>query len=116
MGIQSLSGIMLTFLFVILICSSGVLSLTHSKGIDEKPDTLARSTCFSEGVEYHGGGLENPMLSDVRSAGECQTLCQGRDGCNFFTWVNSEHEVASYRDTCWLKGTQGTPQSCSHCV
>ena len=41
---------------------------------------------------------------------------QERPGCNYFAWVNSQHEVASYRNTCWLKATSGTAQPCATCV
>ena len=30
--------------------------------------------------------------------------------------MNSEHEVAGYRNTCWLKSSSGTAQACSTCV
>ena len=67
-------------------------------------------------MEYHGGGLESPLVTGVTSAYSCQELCQGRQGCQYFTWINSQHEVLDYRNTCWLKGGQGNLQSCQTCV
>jgi len=72
--------------------------------------------CFEWEVEYHGGGLDDPMLTGVTSPDKCQELCQGRHGCNYFTWVNSQHDVAGYRNTCWLKSTQGNPQTSATCI
>merc|ERR1719350_2192356 len=74
------------------------------------PATLGQATCWEEGVEYHGGGLDNPMVDSVVSVWRCQELCQERQGCNYFTWVSQSHDVAGYRETCWLKGSQGNPQ------
>ena len=34
------------------------------------------SDCFEWGVEYHGGGLEDPMVTGVTSPDSCQLLCQ----------------------------------------
>ena len=56
------------------------------------------------------------MLTGVTSADKCQELCQERQGCNYFTWVNSQDDVSGYRNTCWLKSTQGTPQASKTCV
>jgi len=78
--------------------------------------TKEKEDCFEWGVEYHGGGLDNPMVTGVTSPDSCQSLCQERPGCNYFAWVNSEHEVTGYRNTCWLKSSPGTAQSCSTCV
>lgn len=64
--------------------------------------------CFENGIEYHGGGLEQPMVDQVTSPEECQQLCKQRAGCNYFTWVSSSSSV--YKNTCWLKGSKGTPQ------
>jgi len=72
--------------------------------------------CYEWEVEYHGGGLENPMVTGVSSPDRCQELCQVRQGCNFFTWVSSQHDVIDYRNTCWLKSTQGNPQPSKTCV
>jgi len=77
---------------------------------------IPKNDCFVWEVEYHGGGLENPMVTGVTSPDQCQELCQDRQGCNYFTWVNSQHDVTGYRNTCWLKGTQGDPQPCKTCV
>jgi len=74
------------------------------------------SDCFSTGTEYHGGGLDNPMVPGVDSAQECQRLCQQRQGCNYFTWINGQHQAPGYEYTCWLKDNQGTPQQCDTCV
>ena len=74
------------------------------------------SDCYEWGVEYHGGGLESPLVTGVISPARCQELCQGREGCLYFTWVSSQHNVLNYRNTCWLKGGQGTPQPCQSCV
>ena len=74
------------------------------------------SDCYEWGVEYHGGGLESPLVTGVISPARCQELCQGREGCLYFTWVSSLHDVLNYRNTCWLKGGQGTPQPCQSCV
>ena len=41
---------------------------------------------------------------------------QERPGCNYFAWVNSQHDVTGYRNTCWLKSSSGTAQPCSTCV
>jgi len=72
------------------------------------------SSCYEYGVEYHGGGLNNPMVEHVTSPEDCQKLCKNRDGCNFFTWVD---ETSSYYpNTCWLKGSNGDPQEDSSCV
>lgn len=80
-------------------------------------DTLPRSAeCFSSGTEYHGGGLPDPMVSGIVSAQECQGLCQFREGCNFFTWINNVHDTEFYRNSCWLKESQGSPQECPNCV
>jgi len=75
-----------------------------------------KDACYEWEVEYHGGGLDNPMLTGVTSPYECQEQCKSREGCNYFTWVNSQHDVVNYRNTCWLKSTQGNPQSCETCV
>merc|ERR1719232_414049 len=77
---------------------------------------ITKDDCFVWEVEYHGGGLENPMVTGVTSPDQCQELCQDRQGCNYFTWVSSQHDVTGYRNTCWLKGTQGDPQPCKTCV
>jgi len=74
------------------------------------------SACFEEGIEYHGGGLEDPMVSQVTSASDCQGLCQYRTGCNFFTWVGPTSPTPYYRNTCWLKGSNGKRQKDSSCV
>jgi hypothetical protein len=58
----------------------------------------AADPCYDTGVEYHGGGLDNPMVEQVEpmvrspcpqvgDPGTCQQLCQARPGCSFFTWV-----------------------------
>merc|ERR1712243_158906 len=64
---------------------------------------ITKDDCFVWEVEYHGGGLENPMVTGVTSPDQCQELCQDRQGCNYFTWVSSQHDVTGYRNTCWLK-------------
>lgn len=79
-------------------------------------DSTATATCYESGVEYHGGGLENPMVEKVVSAESCQYLCQQRQGCNFWTWVGPTSSVEYYRDTCWLKGSKGNPQSDASCI
>merc|ERR1719244_276455 len=48
------------------------------------------------------------MVTGVTSPENCQKLCQERQGCNFFTWVNPQSGF--YPNSCWLKGSQGTPQ------
>jgi len=73
-------------------------------------------SCWEPGVEYHGGGLPDPMVSEVGSPEMCQSLCQARTGCLFFTWVGPTSDVEFYRLTCWLKGSQGTPQDDPSCV
>jgi len=74
------------------------------------------SPCFEEGTEYHGVGLEDPMVSQVTSASDCQELCQHRTGCNFFTWVGPTSSTPYYRNTCWLKGSDGKRHQDSSCV
>merc|ERR1739838_922564 len=81
-----------------------------------KSNVSRAGDCYEWEVEYHGGGLENPMVTGVTSPDRCQELCQARQGCNFFTWVNSQHDVIDYHNTCWLKSTQGNPQSSQTCV
>ena len=66
-------------------------------------DVEKATDCFEWGVEYHGGGLEDPMVTGVTSPDSCQNLCQMREGCQYFAWVNSQHDVINYRNTCWLK-------------
>jgi len=73
-------------------------------------------SCWENGVEYHGGGLPDPMVDQVGSAEACQQLCQAREGCLFFTWVGPTSSVSFYRETCWLKGSKGTPQPDPSCV
>ena len=73
-------------------------------------------SCFQWGLEYHGGGLDSPLETGVTSPDRCQLLCQARAGCKFFTWLSSQHEVPDYRNTCWLKSSQGQPQQCQTCV
>lgn len=72
--------------------------------------------CYEWGVEYHGGGLEDPLVTGVTSPGQCQTLCQQRSGCQNWAWVNSQHDVVSYQNTCWLKGENFNKQPCATCV
>ena len=65
--------------------------------------------------------LPNPVSGkpsmDMNTLKRCyNTSPQERAGCNYFAWVNSEHDVASYRNTCWLKSSSGTSQPCSTCV
>ena len=55
-------------------------------------------------------------MTGITSPDRCQLLCQERAGCQFFTWLSSEHEVPDYRNTCWLKSSQGQPQQCPTCV
>ena len=38
--------------------------------------TKEKRDCFEWGVEYHGGGLDNPMVTGVTSPDSCQSLCQ----------------------------------------
>jgi len=90
--------------------------LTFSKEDSPLGSNIDKGECFEWEVEYHGGGLDNPLVTGVTSAEWCQLLCQDREGCNYFTWVNSQHDVVSYQNTCWLKSSQGTPQSCPTCV
>ena len=78
--------------------------------------TISDGECYQWGLEYHGGGLESPLVTGVTSPDRCQLLCQERSGCEFFTWVSSQHEVPDYRNTCWLKSSQGNPQQCESCV
>ena len=33
------------------------------------PPLLLASPCYEEGVEYHGGGLDNPMVDQVQGRG-----------------------------------------------
>jgi len=79
-------------------------------------DVEKATDCFEWGVEYHGGGLEDPMVTGVTSPDSCQNLCQMREGCQYFAWVNSQHDVINYRNTCWLKGPSFTKQPCDTCV
>eukprot|EP00091_Calanus_sinicus_P002290 TRINITY_DN1230_c0_g1_i4.p1 TRINITY_DN1230_c0_g1~~TRINITY_DN1230_c0_g1_i4.p1 ORF type:complete len:205 (-),score=58.52 TRINITY_DN1230_c0_g1_i4:315-884(-) len=96
-----------------------LLFLLVSVSYEDSPlrsNTSKARACYEWEVEYHGGGLENPMVTGVSDADQCQQLCQGRQGCNYFTWLSSQHEFSGYRNTCWLKSTQGTPQACKTCV
>lgn len=77
---------------------------------------MSDPSCFEHGVEYHGGGLPDPMVDQVGSAEACQQLCQGREGCLFFTWVGPTAEFSPYRETCWLKETQGSPRPDPSCI
>ena len=61
--------------------------------------------CFHWGLEYHGGGLDNPLVTGVTSPDSCQLLCQDTTHCQHFTWVSSQHEAPDYRNTCWLKAS-----------
>eukprot|EP00091_Calanus_sinicus_P002288 TRINITY_DN1230_c0_g1_i1.p1 TRINITY_DN1230_c0_g1~~TRINITY_DN1230_c0_g1_i1.p1 ORF type:complete len:186 (-),score=61.14 TRINITY_DN1230_c0_g1_i1:40-552(-) len=96
-----------------------LLFLLVSVSYEDSPlrsNTSKARACYEWEVEYHGGGLENPMVTGVSDADQCQQLCQGRQGCNYFTWLSSQHEFSGYRNTCWLKSTQGAPQACKTCV
>jgi len=102
------------YYLILLLCVTAHGSLPRSS-VRDLPGSHA-GDCFEWEVEYHGGGLDNPMVTGVTSPDQCQELCQDRQGCNYFTWVNSQHDVTGYRNTCWLKGTQGNPQPCPTCV
>jgi len=97
---------MMTLLLLLFLQFHGQLFIPQRSSAD----------CFEWEVEYHGGGLTNPMVTGISSPDKCQQLCQQREGCNYFTWVNSQHDVIDYRNTCWLKSSQGNPQSCTTCV
>merc|ERR1711933_382046 len=101
-----------TMIFKMRICIVLVLLLVEAKAQSSGKSTSVKD-CFEWGVEYHGGGLDKPMVTGVSSPDECQHLCQKRQGCQYFAWVNSQHDVLGYRNTCWLKETSGTHQSCA---
>ena len=96
--------------FILLSFQAEASDRSSKVGIDSQGD------CFEWGVEYHGGGLDNPLVTGVNSPDRCQYLCQQRQGCQYFAWVNSQHDVLDYRNTCWLKETSGTHQPCATCV
>ena len=88
--------------------------------------------CFEWEVEYHGGGLQDNLLTGVNSPDKygllymsglhtykpirCQSLCQERSDCLYWTWLSSQADYLDYRNTCWLKATTGERRSCSSCV
>ena len=61
-----------------------ILSIQAKAQSSGRSASAKQGDCFEWGVEYHGGGLENPMVTGVSSPDECQHLCQQRQGCQYF--------------------------------
>ena len=56
--------------------TKGIMKDNAIISIKFKWNVVGVGDCFEWGVEYHGGGLENPMVTGVTSPDSCQILCQ----------------------------------------
>ena len=79
---------------------------------------IESQNCYEITVEYIGGGMSVPRVPNVKSAKKCQDLCKARNGCNSWTWLNSEHSANrnKHRNTCWLKQRNTRKRPCKTCV
>ena len=66
------------------------------------------SNCSEEDVEFAGHGIRNNRVNDVESAQECQTQCQSRSECKYWTWNSGSYPVL--KNTCWLKASNAGRQ------
>jgi len=64
----------------------------------------ASADCFEHDVDYFGHDLEDGVYDSVNSAQDCQYSCQGKQGCQFWTWDQS------YHGACWRKSAKGEVQ------
>ncbi|EPT26742.1 PAN domain-containing protein [Toxoplasma gondii TgCatPRC2] len=53
--------------------------------------------CFEDSVDYTGYDLEKVETGKITTPAMCQTLCQQRDLCRYWSWV-------SHTKNCYLKG------------
>jgi len=62
--------------------------------------------CFEYNTDYYGSDIGAEL--NVVSAEECQRICAGRTGCNYFTYITLDSTLTEIHKKCHLKsGTEG---------